>query len=99
MLGSDRPQLLRIVVGLLFVAHGIQILFHFPPPDHRMGMRGLTPPMTVDARLELVGGLLLVFGLLTRLVAFVIVGEMAGAYLMAHAPVIPGGRRLVRRMV
>ena len=79
-------SLLRIIVGLLFLAHGTQKLFHFPPPDHRMGMHGLTPLMTVAAWLELVGGLLLVFGLFTRLVAFVVAGEMAVAYFMAHAP-------------
>ena len=79
-------SLLRIVVGLLFLAHGTQKLFHFPPPDHRMGMHGLTPLMTVAAWLELVGGLLLVLGLFTRLVAFVVAGEMAVAYFMAHAP-------------
>jgi len=79
-------SLLRIVVGLLFLAHGTQKLFHFPPPDHRMGMHGLTPLMTVSAWLELVGGLLLVLGLFTRLVAFVVAGEMAVAYFMAHAP-------------
>src|SRR5262245_21507516 len=79
-------SLLRIVVGLLFLAHGTQKLFHFPPPDHRMGMHGLTPLMTVAAWLELVGGLLLVLVLFTRLVAFVVAGEMAVAYFMAHAP-------------
>jgi putative oxidoreductase len=42
-------SLLRIVVGLLFLEHGTQKLFHFPPPDHRMGMHGLTPLMTVAA--------------------------------------------------
>jgi len=49
-------------------------------------MHGLTPLMTVVAWLELVGGLLLVLGLSTRLVAFVVAGEMAVAYFMAHAP-------------
>jgi len=49
-------------------------------------MHGLTALMTVAAWLELVGGLLLVLGLSTRLVAFVVAGEMAVAYFMAHAP-------------
>ena len=79
-------SLLRIVVGLLFLEHGTQKLFHFPPPDPRVGMHGLTALMTVAAWLELVGGLLLVLGLSTRLVAFVVAGEMAVAYFMAHAP-------------
>ena len=51
-------SLLRLVVGLLFLEHGTQKLFHFPPADHPMGMHGLTPLMTVAAWLELVGGLL-----------------------------------------
>ena len=49
-------------------------------------MHGLTALMTVAAWLELVGGLLLVLGLSTRLVAFVVAGEMAVAYFMARAP-------------
>jgi putative oxidoreductase len=77
-------SLLRIVVGLLLLQHGTQKLFHFPPPDHPM--HGLPPLMTVAAWLELVGGLLLVLGLFTRLAAFVVAGEMAVAYFMAHAP-------------
>jgi putative oxidoreductase len=79
-------SLLRIVVALLFLEHGTQKLFHFPPSDHPMGMHGLTPLMTVAAWLELAGGLLLLVGLFTRLIAFVVAGEMAVAYFMAHAP-------------
>jgi len=78
-------SLLRIVVGLLFLEHGTQKLFHFPPPDHPIGMHGLTPLVTVAAWLELIGGLLLVLGLFTRPVAFMVAGEMAVAYFMAHA--------------
>jgi putative oxidoreductase len=79
-------SILRIVVGLLFLEHGTQKLFHFPPPDHPMAGHGLPPLVTVAAWLELIGGLLLVLGLFTRLVAFVVAGEMAVAYFMAHAP-------------
>jgi putative oxidoreductase len=79
-------SLLRIVVGLLLLEHGTQKIFHFPPPDHPIGAPGLTPLMTVAAWLELVGGLLLVLGLFTRLAAFLVAGEMAVAYFMAHAP-------------
>jgi putative oxidoreductase len=77
-------SILRIVVGLLLLEHGTQKLFHFPPPDR--AMHGLPPLMMVAAWLELLGGLLLVLGLFTRLVAFVVAGEMAVAYFMAHAP-------------
>ena len=80
-------SILRIVVGLLFLEHGTQKLFHFPPPDHPMGGPGGLPPMMmVAAWLELLGGLLLVLGLFTRPAAFLLAGEMAVAYFMAHAP-------------
>jgi putative oxidoreductase len=77
---------LRIVVGLLLFEHGTQKFFHFPPPDRPMGMHALTPLMTVAGCLELIGGFLLVLGLFTRVIAFVVAGEMAVAYFMAHAP-------------
>jgi putative oxidoreductase len=76
-------SILRIVAGLLFLEHGTQKLFQFPPPDRAMG--DLTPLITVAAWLEFVGGLLLVLGLFTRPTAFVLSGLMAVAYFMAHA--------------
>lgn len=79
-------SLLRIVVGLLLLEHGTQKLFHYPTPDHRMAVHGLTPLLTVAAWIELIGGLLLILGLFTRMVAFVVAGEMAVAYFIAHAP-------------
>jgi putative oxidoreductase len=79
-------SILRIVIGLLILEHGMQKFFHFPPPDHPMhGPGGLTPLMMVAAGLEFVGGLLLVLGLFTRFAAFILAGEMAVAYFMAHA--------------
>ena len=76
---------LRIVSGLLFIEHGTQKLFGFPaPPAH-----GLSPLLSltgIAACLEIGGGLLLVLGLRTRLVAFILSGEMAIAYFMVHAP-------------
>ncbi len=79
-------SILRIVIGLLILEHGMQKFFHFPPPDHPMGGPGGLPPlMMVAAGLELVGGLLLVLGLFTRCAAFILAGEMAVAYFMAHA--------------
>ena len=76
---------LRIVVALLFIEHGMQKLFGFPPP-----VGGATPPLIsllgLAAVLEFFGGLLLLVGLFTRPVAFVLAGEMAFAYFMAHAP-------------
>ena len=77
---------LRIVVALLFIAHGTQKLFGFPASSFPMGEGGLPPMMLVAALLEVVGGLLILVGFFTRPVAFVLAGEMAVAYWMAHAP-------------
>jgi putative oxidoreductase len=80
-------SILRIVIGLLLLEHGTQKFFHFPPPDHPMGGPGGLPPlMLVGGCIEFGGGLLLVLGLFTRLVAFIVAGEMAVAYFMVHAP-------------
>jgi putative oxidoreductase len=77
-------SVLRIMTGLLFLEHGTQKLFNFPPRANPgpalfslLGLQGL---------LELVGGILIVMGLLTRPVAFILAGDMAVAYFMAHAP-------------
>lgn len=76
--------ILRIVAGLLFATHGSQKLLGYPPMQ---GGRGgsLPPLMIVGAGIELIGGLLIVIGLLTPIVAFICSGEMAVAYFMAHA--------------
>ena len=77
-------SILRIVAALIFMEHGTQKLFGFPPGDRPQpelfslfGLAGV---------LELFGGILLVLGLFTRPVAFILSGEMAVAYWMAHAP-------------
>jgi putative oxidoreductase len=75
---------LRIFAALLFIEHGTTKLFAFPVP---MGEGGSLPPLMLAAAcLELVGGLLLLVGFLTRPVAFLLSGEMAIAYFMAHMP-------------
>jgi putative oxidoreductase len=77
-------SVLRIVAGFMFMAHGTQKWFDFPAP------RGA--PITLFSLsgaagvLELVGGALLLLGLFTRPVAFILSGLMAFAYFIAHAP-------------
>jgi putative oxidoreductase len=78
-------SVLRIITGFLFIAHGTQKLLGFPAgPDMRqpelMSLPGLA------GILELFGGALILVGLFTRPVAFVLSGFMAVAYFMAHAP-------------
>ena len=72
--------LLRIVSGLLFIFPGGMKLLHWyggmPVP--------MTPLLMVAGWLELVGGPLIMLGLLTRPVAFILSGEMAFAYFMGH---------------
>lgn len=78
-------SVLRIAAALLFIQHGTQKLFGFPPPQQAMA--GPLPPlMLVAGGLEFFGGLLLLLGLFTRPVAFILSGLMAVAYFMAHAP-------------
>ena len=74
---------LRIAAAFTFIAHGTQKLFGFPvpgPPFKLMSMLGAA------GIIEAVGGLLMLLGLFSRPVAFVLAGEMAVAYFMQHAP-------------
>lgn len=73
---------LRIMAGLLYFAHGTQKMFNFPIP----GPGTLSSLQLASGLLELIGGALIVLGLFTRPVAFVLSGHMAFAYFMAHAP-------------
>lgn len=77
-------SIVRIVAALIFMAHGTQKLFGFPPSD-RAGPE-LFSLLGLAGVLEFVGGILLVLGLFTRPVAFILSGQMAVAYWMAHAP-------------
>nr|WP_305123303.1 DoxX family protein [Roseomonas sp. GC11] len=76
---------LRIMSALLFIAHGTQKLFGFPAPPP-WGLSGTFTLTWFAALLEIGGGALLVLGLFTRPVAFVLSGLMAFAYFLSHAP-------------
>jgi putative oxidoreductase len=75
---------LRIVAAFLFMLHGTQKWLAFPVP--RASPTVLWSLGGVAGLLELVGGFLLLLGLFTRPVAFLLSGLMAFAYFIAHAP-------------
>jgi putative oxidoreductase len=74
-------SILRIVAALLFFEHGSSKLFGFPPSPHSPEVMSLP---WIAGVLEVVGGALLVFGLFTRPVAFILSGQMAVAYWLVH---------------
>jgi putative oxidoreductase len=76
-------SLLRIVSGLLFLEHGSQKLLGFPAFPMASPSPGSL--LWVGGVLELVGGALILIGLCTRPIAFILAGEMAVAYWMFHA--------------
>ncbi len=78
-------SVLRIMSALLFLAHGTQKILGFPAPP-ASGLPAMLTLPWIAGMLELVGGSLLVVGLFTRPVAFVLSGLMAFAYFLAHAP-------------
>ena len=85
---SLSPKLLgvlRIVTAALFLMHGTAKLLHFP---HRPSYDGLQLMSLIGlaGSLEIVGGFLLLIGLFTRPVAFILCGEMAFAYFIGHFP-------------
>ena len=86
MLGAGEPMVLgifRIVTGLLLLQYGVAKIFKFPVLPYFANV----PPLIYTAgAIELVLGGLLILGLFTRPVAFVLSGEMAVAYFMAHSP-------------
>jgi putative oxidoreductase len=78
-------SVLRIIVGLLFVEHGLAKLVGFPHVAMFDNLQ-LVSLLGLAGVIELVGGALLTVGLFTRITAFIMSGEMAFAYFMAHAP-------------
>jgi putative oxidoreductase len=76
--------LLRIVTALLLFQHGLAKLFGFPHVAMFDNLR-LLSLLGVAGVLELAGGALLLLGIWTRPVAFILSGEMAFAYFLGHA--------------
>lgn len=77
---------LRIMSGLLFLAHGTQKFLSFPLGERAGSGLALDNPGAFAGIIELVTGVLIALGLLTRPAAFVASGTMAVAYFLAHAP-------------
>jgi putative oxidoreductase len=77
---------LRIITGLLFLAHGTAKLLQWPYVDMFKDGVPLASLFGIGGILEIIGGILIILGLFTRPVAFVLAGMMAVAYFMFHAP-------------
>lgn len=81
-------SILRIVTAYAFILHGTSKAFGLPMDmtDYVQSWASLTGLASV---LEIVGGTLLLFGFQTRIVAFILSGQMAVAYFMSHASIFP----------
>jgi putative oxidoreductase len=78
-------SILRIVAAFLFLCHGTAKLFHVPHQAMFDNLQ-IMSLMGVQGVIEVVGGVLLLIGLFSRPVAFILSGDMAVAYFMAHFP-------------
>jgi putative oxidoreductase len=76
----------RIMIGLLFMEHGTAKVLDFPHQETHKAFDLLTVNPGAQGSIELIGGFLFALGLLTRPVAFLLAGDVAVAYFMAHAP-------------
>jgi putative oxidoreductase len=76
-------SIMRIIVALLFLEHGSSKLFGFPQAMQAPAAFSIA---WFSGVIEFVGGALVALGLLTRLAAFIVSGEMAVGYFMVHAP-------------
>jgi putative oxidoreductase len=77
---------LRIMAGLLFLAHGTQKFLSFPGGEHAGAGLAFAHPGAYAGVVELVAGALIALGLFTRPAAFLASGTMAAAYFIGHAP-------------
>jgi putative oxidoreductase len=88
-LAPYRPQLLsifRIAFALVFLQHPAAKFLGMPHVAYFDHLNPVSWPIGIAGIIETIFGLLLLFGLLSRLAAFILSGEMAVAYFMAHAP-------------
>ena len=95
-------SLLRVITGALFIQHGVQKLFGLLVSASQTwnGPPSVFSQFWFAGVLEVFGGILIVLGLFTRPVAFLLSGEMAVAYFQAHFPrnfwpVLNGGENVV----
>ena len=93
--GEQAYALLRIVAGLLFMAHGVQKFFNFPVAFPMP----LNPMLMAAGTIEIVAGGLIVIGLFTRPAAFLASGMSAVGYWMMHGaknpfPIVNGGETI-----
>lgn len=79
-------SIFRIVAGLIFLSSGTMKIFGYPAMPAGQPPIALMSQMGIGGMMEVVGGLLIVLGLFTRPVAFLLSGEMAVAYFQFHAP-------------
>src|ERR1700682_785751 len=78
-------SVLRIVLGLILLQYGLAKLFGWPAVDIFEDLKWISL-FGISGMFELVGGTLLILGLFTRPVAFILSGEMAAAYFIEHFP-------------
>jgi putative oxidoreductase len=78
--------ILRILAGLMFILHSTQKFFSYPPLPNGVTMGQLPPMMVAAGTIELVCGLLILFGFFASIAAFIASGEMAFAYFFGHFP-------------
>lgn len=86
-LGPQLNGILRVVASVMFLMAGTMKLFAWPmgiPPDGSTAAFGTQ--IWIGGFLEVVGGLLMLLGLFTRPVAFILSGQMAVAYFQFHQP-------------
>ena len=94
--GDRAYALLRIVSGLLFLAHGVQKFFNFPTAFPYP----LNPMLQAAGTIEIVAGALIIIGLATRPAAFIASGMSAVGYWVAHGsqgpyPIVNGGETII----